>query len=194
MTLTIGPAITIRGGGNQGYSARIGYSSYFGGGSNTSIINQGTISAGPGRDGHHRLPQRHLHQPGNVAGKQRRNALGQWLCCRRGGRCVQVGQLLNRLYQRQHCRRHDQHIAFAPAGTTILNGGTAVSPRFLEVMGRDLGSVAAGFSHNFVYGTLAIGNGTYGKLVDQSLNTTSASPRGGLRRLRDRTGRMHVGS
>ena len=50
MTLTIGPGITIDGGNNQGSNVSsgsvIGYSSDFGGGSNASIVNLGTISAG----------------------------------------------------------------------------------------------------------------------------------------------------
>ncbi|MCE9591901.1 MAG: Ig-like domain-containing protein [Planctomycetes bacterium] len=44
-TLTIGPNMTIHGGSAQGYGGQIGYSDYFGGGNNTSIINQGTINA-----------------------------------------------------------------------------------------------------------------------------------------------------
>ena len=50
MTLTIGAGITILGGNNQGdnlsYGSVIGYSSWAGGGSNASIVNLGTISAG----------------------------------------------------------------------------------------------------------------------------------------------------
>jgi RHS repeat-associated protein len=49
MTLTIGAGVTIHGGNNQGYNTYsgsvIGYSNQFGGGSNTSIVNLGTISA-----------------------------------------------------------------------------------------------------------------------------------------------------
>src|SRR5205814_1740386 len=49
MTLTIGAGMTIRGGNSQGNNINsgsvIGYSSQFGGGSNTSIINLGTIDA-----------------------------------------------------------------------------------------------------------------------------------------------------
>ena len=47
MTLTIGPGITIRGGnswGNDtGNGSVIGYNNFLGGGSNTSVVNQGTI-------------------------------------------------------------------------------------------------------------------------------------------------------
>ena len=49
MTLTIGAGITIHGGNNQGNNLSsgsvIGYSNWAGGGSNTSIVNLGTISA-----------------------------------------------------------------------------------------------------------------------------------------------------
>jgi hypothetical protein len=48
MTLTIGAGITICGGNQQGgdptYGSVIGYSNYWGGGSNASIVNLGTIS------------------------------------------------------------------------------------------------------------------------------------------------------
>ena len=46
MTLTIGPGITVHGGGaNPGYGGGIGYNGVFGGPLNITIINQGTISA-----------------------------------------------------------------------------------------------------------------------------------------------------
>ena len=46
MTLTIGPSITVHGGGaNPGYGGGIGYNGVFGGPLNITIINQGTISA-----------------------------------------------------------------------------------------------------------------------------------------------------
>jgi len=44
-TLTIGSGITIRGGSNQGYGARLGYSDYWGGPTNIAVVNLGTISA-----------------------------------------------------------------------------------------------------------------------------------------------------
>jgi hypothetical protein len=61
---------------------------------------------------------------------------------------------------------------FAPQGEVLLNGsGTAVAPQLLEVMGRDLNDVAAGFQDNFAYGMLALGNDTYVRLVDKAGNT-----------------------
>ena len=44
-TLTIGAGITVHGGSGQYLGARQGYSDWVGGGSNTTIINQGTINA-----------------------------------------------------------------------------------------------------------------------------------------------------
>ena len=44
-TLTIGSGITIRGGGSSNLSGNIGYSTYYGGGATTSVVNQGTINA-----------------------------------------------------------------------------------------------------------------------------------------------------
>lgn len=43
MTLTIGPGITVRGGSTSSFGSVIGYSSTWGGGSNTSLILQGTV-------------------------------------------------------------------------------------------------------------------------------------------------------
>jgi hypothetical protein len=45
MTLTIGPGITVRGGSNPGYAGQIGYNQGWGGGSNCSLVLQGTINA-----------------------------------------------------------------------------------------------------------------------------------------------------
>ncbi len=60
---------------------------------------------------------------------------------------------------------------YAPLNTVRLDGsGTAAAPQLLEVMGRDDGNVAAGFRDNFAYRTLALANGAYVRLVDQSDN------------------------
>jgi hypothetical protein len=66
---------------------------------------------------------------------------------------------------------------YTPQGTLLFDGsGTAAAPQLLEVMGRDLGLAAAGFTHNFVYGSLSLASPTYVKLVDQAANTASGSP------------------
>jgi RHS repeat-associated protein len=60
---------------------------------------------------------------------------------------------------------------YALLGTVYFEGsGTAASPQLLEVMGQDLGAETAGFTHNFVFSTLALKQNTYVKLVDQSNN------------------------
>jgi hypothetical protein len=65
---------------------------------------------------------------------------------------------------------------FAPAGTLDLAGpGSASAPELLEVMGQDLGNVAAGFTHNFVYGNLTL-NGGYVQLVDYAHNSAGTGP------------------
>jgi RHS repeat-associated protein len=59
-----------------------------------------------------------------------------------------------------------------PQGTTDLNGtGTAGSPQLLEAMSKDDGDIAAGFTNNFVFGTLSLDNNTYVQVVDQSNNS-----------------------
>ena len=60
---------------------------------------------------------------------------------------------------------------FKPPGTVVLTGGTASSPLLLEAMGQDLGSLAAGFTNNFVYGEIELGGGTYVRLVDNARNS-----------------------
>jgi hypothetical protein len=50
--------------------------------------------------------------------------------------------------------------------------GTVTAPQLLEAMGRDVGNTLAGFTRNFVYSTLSLGNNTYVKLVDQADNAT----------------------
>ena len=43
----------------------------------------------------------------------------------------------------------------SPLGVITLNGpGTSANPQLIEAMSQDLGNTAAGFKHNFVYGTL----------------------------------------
>src|SRR5208337_540992 len=66
---------------------------------------------------------------------------------------------------------------YEPQGTVELNGsGTSGIPQFLEVMSQDLGNVAAGFSNNFAYGTLAVGSNDYVRLVDLQENSGSSTP------------------
>ncbi len=66
---------------------------------------------------------------------------------------------------------------FNALGTITLDGsGTLANPQNLEVMGRDLGEDAAGFTDNFVINNLTLANNTYVKLVDQSDNSHGPEP------------------
>jgi RHS repeat-associated protein len=66
---------------------------------------------------------------------------------------------------------------FNPQGAVVLSGpGTAAAPQLLEVMSQDRGSVAAGYTKNFAYGTITLGNGTYVKLVDAAHNAAGTGP------------------
>ncbi len=67
--------------------------------------------------------------------------------------------------------------AFNPQGSVTLNGtGTAATPNVLEVMGADVGTTPAGFTDNFVFGSLALAANNYVRLVDQSDNSTGVGP------------------
>ncbi len=66
---------------------------------------------------------------------------------------------------------------YAPLGQVRFDGsGTAASPQQLEVMSRDLGAVAAGFTKNFAYNLISLSNNTYVKLVDLSDNAAGSEP------------------
>jgi RHS repeat-associated protein len=66
---------------------------------------------------------------------------------------------------------------FAPLGKLVLNGsGTPTAPQLLEVMSQDVGNVSAGFARKFVYGTLALDNYTYVRLVDNARNSRGMDP------------------
>ncbi|MBI1915416.1 MAG: hypothetical protein HYS12_11870 [Planctomycetes bacterium] len=66
---------------------------------------------------------------------------------------------------------------YDPQGMVRLDGpGTATQPQLLEVMGRDLGPDPTAFPPNFAYGTLALANTAFVKLVDQSDNAAGTGP------------------
>jgi hypothetical protein len=65
---------------------------------------------------------------------------------------------------------------FQPGGTISLNGGNSTNPHLLEAMSEDLGAVPAGFTNNFAYGSLNLGNESYVRLVDQSENAPGSGP------------------
>jgi len=62
--------------------------------------------------------------------------------------------------------------SFAPLDTVVLTGpGSGEGVQLLEVMSRDRGKKAAGFSKNFAYGTLEVVQGNDVQLVDQARNS-----------------------
>jgi hypothetical protein len=60
-------------------------------------------------------------------------------------------------------------------GTVSLQGGIANDPRSLEVLGQDLGAVAAGYLDNYSLGRLLINSSSYVQLVDNADNATGAA-------------------
>jgi hypothetical protein len=66
---------------------------------------------------------------------------------------------------------------YNPLEEVLFNGnGTAASPQLFEAMSDDVGAVAAGYTNNFAYGSIVIGNNNYVQLVDQSHNSTGSGP------------------
>ena len=63
-------------------------------------------------------------------------------------------------------------LAISQMATYVRYARTAM----LEVMSQDLDANAAGFIRNFVYGTLALGNNTYVRLVDLADNAPGTGP------------------
>jgi RHS repeat-associated protein len=67
--------------------------------------------------------------------------------------------------------------SFALGGRTVFGDNNAFNTMHLEVMSADMGPVAAGFTHNFAYGTLEdIAQRTTLQLVDQSDNAPGTTP------------------
>ena len=97
MTLTIGAGITLRGGSNQSYGGNIGYSSAYGGNTNFTIVNQGTISADLAGTSL-TVSNKRLQQPGDAADSKRRQPDGHGAdgqlehgCSERFGESVDFG-------------------------------------------------------------------------------------------------------
>ena len=195
-TLTLGPGITVRCASAGNSQAGLGLSSWGSQANNVGVINQGTILAdASGRiiaitahrftnqnliravsGGTVEVTSQNFSNEGNLEvlaggtvdcnGPLRFDNL-KWLACQPGGTFKVGGNLLG------STRNIDQYL---PPGTTTFDGsGTLGSPQLLEVMGADLGADPAGFTHNFVYGSLGLANNTYVKLVDQADNAAGAS-------------------
>jgi hypothetical protein len=193
-TLTLGPGVTVR-----GHSGTLGYSSCHGGPQNVSVINQGTIQADVsggtltvsvnsfsnsgtlnalnGATLNSTVPTANFSSTGiirafggstvNFRGSATFNG-NSFLASQPSGTVRLGGSLLGNT---------QSPLLFTPLGTTTLDGsGNAVAPQFLEVMSPDAGTNAAAFNGPFAYGTLALGNSTYVRLVDLADNSPGALP------------------
>jgi RHS repeat-associated protein len=169
MTLTIGAGITIRGGNPYG-GAAIGYSGYFGGGFNVSLVNLGKISADTLGKTITINPTRTFTNSGLVEAKNG-GSLGisgltpiadpAALNATPGATIVVNGDVLG----------NTRNVSiYKIAGQLQISGGSAASPRLLESMSVDGGSVPTSLTNNFAYGTLALASNSYVRLVDQSDN------------------------
>ena len=163
-TVTIGSGITVRSGSGNGYLTATA--------AGAKIINQGVISA--------ELPGRAIYFQSQAGTNEAvlRIAAGAILDASlslnltglsrvesQAGSTLRIGGSLSG-------DTTDKELSSLP-GTTVFNGsGTALSPQFVEAMSQDFGPVSTGFVNNFVYGTLALANSTYVRLVDLSDNAT----------------------
>src|SRR5437773_1272065 len=169
-TLTLGPGLTVRRGSNAGSPGSIGYNPNYGGNAAVSVVNLGTISADTsGRT--IRISGQSFSNQGDieVATGALLDANGSLvfdglhrLDTQPDGRVEVSGNLSG------NTRASDLYL---PLGTTVFDGaGTSVSPQSLEVMAQDFGMSGDGFNRNFSYGTIALANNTYVRLVDQADN------------------------
>ncbi|MBI5758610.1 MAG: hypothetical protein HZA46_08840, partial [Planctomycetales bacterium] len=172
-TLTVGPTVSIKTIAGFGGTGRIGSGFFFG--VNMTLVNQGLISSEASGATLSIQPTNGFTNTGTLqaTGGGTLNVSEQVivsgttsLICPSNGTITVSGNLLGDTQVFQH---------FSPAGTIRLIGsGTAANPQLLEVMSRDLGNVADGFRNNFNYGTLALANNTYVRLVDDSNNAAGA--------------------
>src|SRR5437773_1170170 len=169
-TLTLGPGLTVRRGSNASSPGSIGYNPNYGGNAAVSVVNLGTISADTsGRT--IRISGQSFSNQGDieVATGALLDANGSLvfdglhrLDTQPDGRGEVSGNLSGNTRASDH---------YLPLGTTVFDGaGTSVSPQLLEVMGQDFGMSGDGFNRNFSYGTIALANNTYVRLVDQADN------------------------
>jgi hypothetical protein len=64
---------------------------------------------------------------------------------------------------------------YSPTGVVTFTGGNSSAPLLLEAMSQDDGANPNGFSNNFAYGAITLGNNSYVRLVDQAQNATSGN-------------------
>ncbi len=175
-TLTIGAGITVHGGSAGSYGARLGSNDYFGSGSNTTIINQGTIDA----DAAGKSLTIYASTTGTLVDQGILQVLNGGILSVGGPLSVNSPGLLKSsptstvIVSGNLVGTTQSAGLYSLQGTLNLNGsGTVGSPQLLEAMSNDFGS-GSGFSNNFDYGSITIGGGNYVRLVDQSDNSTGA--------------------
>ena len=164
-TLTIGPGITVR-----GQSGVLGYSAgQWGGPSDVTVINQGTINA-DGTGGTVTISGQMLTNLGTLKATTGTLAINAPISIDAAG--ILLGSLSSNLIVTESFQGNTANTSlYAMLGTLRLNGiGSLASPQLFEAMSRDMGSAVSGFIDNFVYGTLILGSNNYVKLVDQSDN------------------------
>ncbi len=192
-TLTLGPGITVRGqNGNVGNCW-----GWWGGPTDVQVVNQGSILADVNGGTVH-INAGTFQNPGVVQAVLGGTlALESPVCTNLGTLEARVGGLLEVNTSPQFndpsvlsiqvggiarlsgnllgaTRNADRYV---PTGPLVLDGGgSASAPQLFEVMGQDLGNVAEGFDRNFAYGSVALANNTYVRLVDQVHNSRGTGP------------------
>jgi hypothetical protein len=196
-TLTIGTGMTIEGGTTVGvgYSQIGGFDSAFGIGSNsgTQIDNLGTIEATA--NGTLTLAGT-LTSNGTLEGSSGLliiNASSTFIndgtldATNRGsvtitspmeidGQGVLINSPLSPITIQNNLLGATKNAAgYSPTGVVTFTGGNSSAPLLLEAMSQDDGANPNGFSNNFAYGAITLGNNSYVRLVDQAQNATSGN-------------------
>ena len=178
MTLTLGPGITVRGGGTPNYSGVIGSGTYWGGGTNVSLVLQGTINADTAASTITLKPvgTGTLTNTGAISASNGGSLRVLATLTNNTGATVNQSITSSLLLTGSLLGTTTEILFCNPQGTTTFNGaGTAAAPQLLEAMSLDQSTLGIGSNENFVFGTLALTNNTYVKLVDQSDNSGGAN-------------------
>ncbi len=165
-TLTLGPAVTVRGKNGSVYSNV----------STGSLVNQGTISADTagGTISLGNAGSTFTDQGTITASNGGTIVLPNSSLQIDGLAVVRVAPNSSLTVNGSLLGNTQNTGLFKPQGTITLNGGTVTAPLRLEAMSADQGGVPGGFNNNFAYGTMILGNSSYVKLVDQSHTAGSA--------------------
>lgn len=178
MTLTVGKDVTLRGGNADFGGTTIGYNQFTPGGTNTSIVNQGTVIADNphgriviiprGTGTFTNLGVLRVEADATLEITASLPIPGtQPVTVVKTGTLKVGGSLLVTA---------SATVLTELAGNIELNGaGTSTSPQLLEVYSRDSGLNHGAFFDNSALNSLKLANGTYVKLVDQSDNVAGSS-------------------